>query len=490
MDGRSRLRALPTVARPVRPLERPEESAGSRGLRYGLFAHAIVGKCPYQLTTVLPARSRAPSAGPTASGFLTGYRRQTLSSGFWVYTSEMSKQVFPRTSRDRAKKLEARRTLKMASSPHAYVRGSTVKFYEWLADRGRKAVPNGPPVWICGDCHAGNLGPLASAEGKIHVQIRDLDQTVIGNPNHDLVRLALSLTSAARGSDLPGVTTAHMLENMMHGYRQALRNSRAQNQLSSDRPEPIKIVMRRATARTWKHLARERLENVKPNIPRGERFWPLIQDEAQAIKELFAEESVRRLITSLKARPGDAEISVLDAAYWMKGCSSLGRLRYAVLLSVEAGKKHECFCLIDIKEANSPAAPRAPRTEMPADNGERVVAGARHLSPALGDRMMAAKILGRSVVVRELMPQDLKLEIDRISRGEAVASARYLAEVVGKAHGRQMDAAARKEFAASLVPRKSSRLDAPSWLWSSVVDLASTHEVAYLEHCRRYALQI
>src|SRR5580658_4127528 len=127
---------------------------------------------------------------------------------------------------NRLRTLELRRTLKMAGSAHAYVRGSTVKFYEWLKDCGARSVPNGPPVWICGDCHAGNLGPLASADGKIHVQIRDLDQTVIGNPNHDLIRLALSLASAARGSDLPGVTTAHMLEHMMDGYRRSLTGQR------------------------------------------------------------------------------------------------------------------------------------------------------------------------------------------------------------------------------------------------------------------------
>src|SRR5215470_6352369 len=83
-------------------------------------------------------------------------------------------------------------------------------------------LPGGPPVWICGDCHVGNLGPLADADGHVDVQIRDLDQTVIGNPVHDLVRLALSLASAARGSDLPGVTTARMLEEMMNGYEAAL----------------------------------------------------------------------------------------------------------------------------------------------------------------------------------------------------------------------------------------------------------------------------
>jgi uncharacterized protein (DUF2252 family) len=385
--------------------------------------------------------------------------------------------------------LEERRALKMASSAHAYVRGSTLQFYKWLEERGERAVPKGPPIWICGDCHAGNLGPLAASDGKIHVQIRDLDQTVIGNPNHDLVRLALSLASAARGSDLPGVTTAHMLEQMMIGYQRALKGSRAQNVIESDKPECIKVVIRSAMSRTWKHLARERLKGLKPNIPRGERFWPLAKEESKAIHELFDQEGVRRLVASLKSRPNDSEIEMIDAAYWMKGCSSLGRLRFAVLLNISTGKsKEDEFCLIDIKEANPAAAPRSRDADMPLDNGKRVVEGAKHLSPALGDRMMAAKLLGRSVVLRELMPQDLKLEIDRLSREEAVDSARYLAEVVGKAHARQMDATTRKAFANTFNVRRSAQLDAPSWLWSSVVELASAHEAAYLEHCRQFAL--
>jgi uncharacterized protein (DUF2252 family) len=385
--------------------------------------------------------------------------------------------------------LEERRALKMASSAHAYVRGSTLQFYKWLEERGERAVPKGPPIWICGDCHAGNLGPLAAPDGRIHVQIRDVDQTVIGNPNHDLIRLALSLASAARGSDLPGVTTAHMLEQMMVGYQRALKGSRAQNVVESDKPECIKVVIRSAMSRTWKHLARERLKDLKPNIPRGERFWPLAKEESKAIRELFDQEAVRQLVASLKSRPNDSEIEMLDAAYWMKGCSSLGRLRFAVLLNISTGKSRDDeFCLMDIKQANPAAAPRARDVDMPKDNGKRVVEGAKHLSPALGDRMMAAKLLGRSVVLRELMPQDLKLEIDRLSREEAVNSARYLAEVVGKAHARQMDTPTRKEFANTFKLRRSAQLDAPSWLWSSVVELASAHEAAYLEHCRQFAL--
>jgi uncharacterized protein (DUF2252 family) len=383
--------------------------------------------------------------------------------------------------------LSERRNTKMAASAHAFVRGSTVQFYRWLEKRGRLAVPQGPPVWICGDCHVGNLGPVADSKGQIHVQIRDLDQTVIGNPNHDLIRLALSLASAARGSDLPGVTTAHMLESIMHGYQQALRSN---GQVGLDKPESVRIVMRKAARRTWKHLAQERLEDVKPRIPRGDRFWSLSRVEARAIDDLFEQEDVRVLIASLKSRDDNANLKVLDAAHWIKGCSSLGKLRFAVLLAVKSKRQdRDEYCLVDIKEASAAAAPRAPRGKMPSDNAARVIEGARHLSPALGERMLSARLLGRSVFLRELMPQDLKVEIDQLTREDAVVAAGFLASVVGRAHARQMDASTRKDFLRILKARKTKRLDAPSWLWSSVVELAATHEAAYLEHCRTYALK-
>lgn len=63
---------------------------------------------------------------------------------------------------------------------------------------------------------------MANARGRVQIQIRDLDQTAIGNPANDLIRLALSLATASRGSDLPGVTTARILEQMIGGYEEAL----------------------------------------------------------------------------------------------------------------------------------------------------------------------------------------------------------------------------------------------------------------------------
>jgi uncharacterized protein (DUF2252 family) len=107
---------------------------------------------------------------------------------------------------------------------------------------------------------------------------------------------------------------------------------------------------------------------------------------------------VRRLVTALRSRKDDASVEVLDAAYWMKGCSSLGRLRCAVLLGVGKGHSTEGgLCLIDIKEAVQAAAPRHSATVLPQHHAMRVVKGARHLSSALGDRMLVTTFLERTV---------------------------------------------------------------------------------------------
>src|ERR1700679_2071012 len=218
---------------------------------------------------------------------------------------------------DRASALKVRPTLKMARSAHAYVRGSTVQFYEWLEAQKRGTLPEGPPIWICGDCHAGNLGPVAGIDGRIAVQIRDLDQTVIGNPVHDLIRLALSLATAIRGSDLPGVTTALMLEQMMEGYESALAEP-GKNPRKSAAPASVRRVLKRALKRRWRHLAEERIEDVRPEIPMGKRFWPVTATERKEIQRIFKLPEVRDLITSLKKRDKDDEVEVVDAAYWMK----------------------------------------------------------------------------------------------------------------------------------------------------------------------------
>jgi uncharacterized protein (DUF2252 family) len=53
-------------------------------------------------------------------------------------------------------------------------------------------------------------------------------------------------------------------------------------------------------------------------------------------------------------------------------------------------------------------------------------------------------------------------------------------------HGRQRPAG----MGQRTEKRHASSLEAPRWLCSSLLDLAAVHEVAYLDHCSRYALDV
>ena len=368
------------------------------------------------------------------------------------------------------------------------MRGNTTPFYEWLESHPNGGIPDGPPVWICGDCHVGNLGPIADTTGRVRIHIRDLDQTVIGNPAYDLARLALSLASAARGSDLPGVTTAYMLEAIVDGYESTFDHDFDEDEDNPEPPDAVRLVMKQAAKRTWKQLARERIEDTRPKIPLGKRFWPVSDDEEKALATVFGDDSIARLATMVRSRDDDAKVELVDAAYWMKGCSSLGLLRYAALLNVEDKDNDSSdLCLMDVKEAVESAAPSS-STEMPADHARRVVEGALHISPFLGERMRATTLLGRPVFIRELMPQDLKFELTQLDIKEAIKAAAFLATVVGFAHARQMDSSTRTSWQKELNRHRIKDLDAPLWLWTAVVGLLVDHERSYLEHCRRYAL--
>ena len=390
---------------------------------------------------------------------------------------------------ERARALDETRNEKMARSVSGYVRGAPQKFYLWLAESKKDAVPEGPRIWICGDCHCGNIGPCANDQGEFAIEIRDFDQTVIGNPAYDLVRLGLSLASAAMVSDLPGVTIADILESMMRSYEMAFQDGfDAERDL--EQPKAVRRSIKEAKAATWKSLIEENAAREKPVLPLGSSFWPVSDEERSELDKLFRSEDMRALATLLSGRKDHADIDLIDAAYWKKGCSSLGQLRYAALLEVGGKRNDRAHCFMDLKAAAKALAPHAQAAapELPADHARRVVAGARKLSLFLGERMRAVKLMGKSMFVRELLPQDLKIDIEQLDRPEARMAAGFLAAIVGKAHARQMDAGARKDWKAELARGRTKSLDAPSWLWRDVVELLADHERGYLEHCRRFSL--
>ena len=63
-------------------------------------------------------------------------------------------------------------------------------------------------------------------------------------------------------------------------------------------------------------------------------------------------------------------------------------------------EKDKEYCLADIKEALRAAAPARKNADRPRNFAQRVVTGARNLSPFLGERMLAGKFISRLVAIR------------------------------------------------------------------------------------------
>jgi hypothetical protein len=73
-------------------------------------------------------------------------------------------------------------------------------------------------------------------------------------------------------------------------------------------PEAVQPVLKRALKRRWHHLAEERLQDVRPQIPMGKRFWPITQAEKKETERIFKLPEVLDLITSLKDRDKGDEV--------------------------------------------------------------------------------------------------------------------------------------------------------------------------------------
>lgn len=403
----------------------------------------------------------------------------------------MSKKELPvgvPSPKKRAACLAELKARKMAADPHAFVRARADLFYEVVSKL--RAVPKGPAIWIGGDCHAENVGAVATAHGTASLDLNDLDETVVGYPAHDLLRLALDVAIATRSQGVRGAETLKTIAGAVDGYCIALERRSPSTPVALDEAPPRLRKLLRATGHeTQSALLDHRVPRDSRGLRRftyGPRYFPLSLEEKKGIIALIARPEVRTLIASMTDDAPDVPIEVVDSAFRIAGTGSLGTWRAAVLVHVGRRKKQpaddEQLRLIDLKQALPSSAMRRGKLT-PADDAERVVRGARALVPALGERMMSASLLGRRVVVRELMPQEHKVSLHDLEPDEGREIARYLGEVLGRAHGRQLEVEVAQAWAKEVMKKNKPRPVPPRWLFDSLLTLVSVHEVEYLRHC-------
>jgi hypothetical protein len=81
----------------------------------------------------------------------------------------------------------------------------------------------------------------------------------------------------------------------MEGYIEELRHSGGRKIHSGRPPRSVTAILERSLKRRWHHLAEERIEDVSPEIPLGQCFWPLSPIEKKEIKTIFSTHEVRKL---------------------------------------------------------------------------------------------------------------------------------------------------------------------------------------------------
>ena len=153
-----------------------------------------------------------------------------------------------------------------------------------------------------------------------------------------------------------------MVERIMEDYHGAVARNFESRDI--DEPEPVRRVAKKAATASWKSLAAEDLEGTSPTLPIGKCFWPLSHQEKRDIERLVADREMHRLATRLRSRDDNEEVKLVDAAYWVKGCSSLGR---ALRSSVACGWERRRLLLGGFERGGESICPHATRAKMPSD---------------------------------------------------------------------------------------------------------------------------
>lgn len=332
--------------------------------------------------------------------------------------------------------LHARKHARLILSPHAFLRGSAPLFYELLA--AHPELAGGPPGegWIVGDMHLENMGAYKSDGASLVFDLNDFDDAGHGPLRWDVVRLSTSLVLSGRALGLRGIDCVANAERLLERYVEAASGARV-----SEPPPmaaPMVAIAEAAMRRTKRALldARAPFEGGRRRFVRGDRYHELDRGKRELALSL-----VPRFVAALGSRaPARAQSwRVGDVALRIAGTGSLGRLRFAVLVSDSEGEER----ILDLKEAGPSSIERAsPSSPLPSDPrrfAARVVDGANALVPS-PPKMLAAVEAAEvplSFIGRQLCPQEDKLEVAKLPDRAMLASvAERAGFMLGAAHAR------------------------------------------------------
>jgi uncharacterized protein (DUF2252 family) len=340
---------------------------------------------------------------------------------------------------------------RMAASPFAFFRGTFHLFAVDVLDRSHEALPalttTGAELDLVGDIHSENYGTFKAADGRVHYDVNDFDETTRGRFTFDVARLATSLFLAAR-EDLTALDqTVPVLLMFLKTYAAEVRHLVKKGGAGLDVSETSLSGTRAVDDLVTQTAAAKRSAFIEPltefdgkhrRFVRGGQYYNLPADqEAQA----------RRLLEDYRKRPeaphgSDEYYAVEDVAGRVAGIGSMGRFRYAVLIAGK-GTAEARNVILEFKESLPSAYDlyRKRDTDAAALRGraERVISVQRQSQVSSSGFLGVALDGDVSFQVREIGPSAGRLDFKKLQgAAEVAAVAAIQARILARIHARSV----------------------------------------------------
>lgn len=318
---------------------------------------------------------------------------------------------------------------KMARSPFVFFRGTNHLFWSDGFGDPRLAPLSTPDtrVWLQGDLHVANYGAYDNDEGVVVYSLNDFDETIVGDYQYDLWRLATSVVLVARqNGDLSESETAGVLDRLVGAYLAAMTAHAA------DDSEDQRVF----DASALEDPLRSFVESVEAKNSRVEALddWTLEVDGARVfdldLADLEAVDAgTDAEIRAAMASYGDSLSGGIDydpdvfavkgvARRLNAGTGSLGTPRYYVLIEGETSDNDDDH-ILDVKRQGAPTAYRFASPEVRArydqlftDHAVRHAIGYKALEIDTDDFLGVMALSDGSYSVRErsVFKKSFKLE--------------------------------------------------------------------------------
>jgi uncharacterized protein (DUF2252 family) len=337
---------------------------------------------------------------------------------------------------------------RMAASPFAFFRGTFHLFardsLDGLCELPSLESRSGLELDLVGDIHSENFGTFDGADGQVHYDINDFDETTHGRFDFDVRRQASSVVLACqeRGDSLSDATEAALafLTHYTDTVTRLLKKGRdldydVSEQSPSGRDAVDRLMRTAAAAKRPAFIEKlTTYANGRRSLVRSPHYFTLPEDERQQALRLL--EDYRKRVPPDKPGFYDPE----DVCGRVSGIGSMGRLRYVVLVAGK-GSKEARNRLIEFKEARPSAYDlyRGRDNDAAAllDRANRVIAMQRASQASSNPKLGFAVDGSQSFQVRELGPRDARLDWKTLKgAGEVQDAARVQAGILARTHAR------------------------------------------------------